>query len=208
MAGAAVDALEVLGANQFKGEGEDPSSARTAMASGHAYRCTGLAGELALIREGHEGHAACAELLDTEGHGQRATGVQGHVVDASGLPWTRPERANGVSNLPGMSFCAANHAQPVVLRLVITGVQLVCQNRHCGALWLKQMSDAANFGQRQSSHVGDWGGVSLSSGMYVQRTTTLDSLGSNKLMYRVHPLQMSSCGSRCLYWFLASTYLN
>ena len=45
--------------------------------------------------------------------------------------------------------------------------------------------DAANFGQRQSSHVGDWGCVSLSSGMWIGWTTDLDSLGSNKPMYMV-----------------------
>ena len=48
--------------------------------------------------------------------------------------------------------------------------------------------DAANFGQRQSSHVLDWGGTKLSPGVWVQRTTALDSLGSNKPMYMVHPL--------------------
>ena len=59
--------------------------------------------------------------------------------------------------------------------------------------------DAANFGQRQSSHVVFWDGTKLSSGMWVQRTTVLEILGSNKAMHLVHPLQMASYGSRCLY---------
>ena len=55
-------------------------------------------------------------------------------------------------------------------------------------LILTAKSDAASFGQKQSSYVLDWGGVSLSPGLGVQRTTTLESLGSNKLVYRVPPL--------------------
>ena len=55
-------------------------------------------------------------------------------------------------------------------------------------LILTAKSDAATFGQKLGSHVVVWGGDSLSSGIWVQRTTTLDSLGSNKAMYRVHPL--------------------
>ena len=55
-------------------------------------------------------------------------------------------------------------------------------------LILTAKSDAATFGQRQSSHAWDWDCVSLSPGLGVQRTTVLEILGSNKAMYRVDPL--------------------
>ena len=59
------------------------------------------------------------------------------------------------------------------------------QSRHCGDHNLILKFDAANLCQKQSSHVGDSGGVSLSPGLGVQRTSDLDSLGSNKQMYMV-----------------------
>ena len=55
-------------------------------------------------------------------------------------------------------------------------------------LILTAKSDAATFGQRQSSHVVVLARTNLTSGVQVQRTTALEILGSNKLMYRVPPL--------------------
>ena len=74
-------------------------------------------------------------------------------------------------------------------------------------LWLRDKIDAANFGQRQSSHVVVWGGDNWSSGMWVQRTTALEILGSKKAMYRVHPLHLAHCGSRCLHCGVGCTEL-
>ena len=47
---------------------------------------------------------------------------------------------------------------------------------------------AANFGQRQSSHAVVLARTNLSSGVQVQRTSDLESLGSNKEVCRVSPL--------------------
>ena len=90
--------------------------------------------------------------------------------------------------MQGVRVFVAKRVKHVVLRVLITVVQLDGHKEHCGDHWLKQKSDAANLEQKQSSHVGDWGGASLSLGLWVQRTTMLWSLGSNKLMYMVPPL--------------------
>src|SRR3954470_9972063 len=111
----------------------------------------------------------------------------------------RPERVCGVSSMQVISSCVAKYVQLVVLRTLITVVQLTGRGGAEDELWLRDKTDAANFGQRQSSHVVIWDETKLSSGMWVQRTRTLDSLGSNKAMHRVPPLQMAPSGSRCLY---------
>ena len=59
--------------------------------------------------------------------------------------------------------------------------------------------DAAIFGQRQSSRVVVLARTNLSSGVWIGWTTDLESLGSNKPVHRVPPLQMAPSGSRCLY---------
>ena len=82
----------------------------------------------------------------------------------------------------------AKRVKRIVLRVLTTGVQLDGQKEHCGDHWLILKFDAATLKQRQRSHVWDWCGVSLSSGLGVVRTTVLDILGSNKPMYMVHPL--------------------
>ena len=82
----------------------------------------------------------------------------------------------------------AKRVKPGVLRVLITVEQLDGQKEHCGDLNLILKSDAATLWQKLCSHVGDWGGVSLSSGMWIGRTSDLDSLGSNTLMYTVPPL--------------------
>ena len=48
--------------------------------------------------------------------------------------------------------------------------------------------DTATFGQKQSSRVVVLARTGLSSRVLVPRTITLESLGSNKLVYRVPPL--------------------
>ena len=67
-------------------------------------------------------------------------------------------------------------------------VQRVGPKGHCGDLWLRDKIAAADLEQKLCSHGVVWDGASLSSGMWVQRTTTLWSLGSNKPMYMVPPL--------------------
>ena len=90
--------------------------------------------------------------------------------------------------MQGVRVFVANRVQGVVPRLVITGVQLDGQKEHCGDLWLRDKIDAAILWQKLGSPGLDWGGDSLSLGLWVQRTTMLWSLVSNKLMYMVLPL--------------------
>ena len=125
--------------------------------------------------------------------------TRGRGLDTSAVLWTRPERANGVSIVPGMRFCAATHVQPAVLRQVITLVQLDRLTSAEDELHLILKLDAASLQQRQRSHVVVLATTSLSSRVQVQRTSDLENLGSNKEVCRVHPLQLALCGSRCLY---------
>src|SRR4051812_46598411 len=94
-----------------------------------------------------------------------AQGRAARGLDTPAMRWTRPEHANGVASMQGVSFCVAKRVQHIVLRLVITGVQLSGHKGHCGDLIFTVKSDAANLGKKQSLHVGDWGGAMLSSGM-------------------------------------------
>ena len=55
-------------------------------------------------------------------------------------------------------------------------------------LWSRDKFAVANLGQKLGSHGLDFGGVSLSPGLGVQRTTILEILGSNKLVCRASPL--------------------
>ena len=100
----------------------------------------------------------------------------------------RPEHANGVATMQGMRFCMAKCVKRVVLRLVITGVQLDGHKGHCGDHWLILKSDAANLWQKLGSHGVVLDRTNLSLGLWVGRTRDLWSLGSNKAMYMVPPL--------------------
>ena len=100
----------------------------------------------------------------------------------------RLERGNGVATMQGMGFYVAKRVKRVVLRVLITVAQLVGHLEHCGDLWLKQKSDAANLEQKLGSHGRGLGGASLSLGLWVVRTTILEILGSNQAMYMVPPL--------------------
>jgi hypothetical protein len=110
--------------------------------------------------QGHGGHEEC-----DGGALQRDMDMTGTRAKCQSASSARPERVYGVSSMHAVGIFVAKRVQHVVLRVLVTVQQWDGQNRHCGDLWLKLKSDAANFRQRQSSHVGDWGGVSLSSGM-------------------------------------------
>ena len=97
----------------------------------------------------------------------------------------RPERIYGVSRMHEVGIFVAKRVKHVVLRVLITVVQLDGHREHCGDHWLKQKSDATILWQKLGSHGVVWDGANLSSGMWVQRTRVLDSLGSNKPMYMV-----------------------
>ena len=90
--------------------------------------------------------------------------------------------------MQGVRIYVAKRVKHVVLRVLITVVQLAGHKMHCGDHNLILKFDAATLWQKLGSHVVVWDGASLSSGVWVQRTKVLDSLGSNKPMYRVHPL--------------------
>ena len=90
--------------------------------------------------------------------------------------------------MPGVVFSVANHVTLLVLRLSITVEQRVGPEDAEDELILTAKSDAATFGQRQSSHAWDCCGFILSSRLWIGWTTDLESLGSNKEVCRVHSL--------------------
>ena len=109
----------------------------------------------------------------------------GHAAERRSAHSARPERDYGVSSMQGVRVFVAKRVQGVVPRLLITGVQLDGQKEHCGDLWIRDKIDVAILWQKLCSHGVVWDGESLSSGLWVQRTTTLWSLGSNRPMYMV-----------------------
>ena len=113
------------------------------------------------------------------------TGTRAERQSASSA---RPERVYGVFSMHAVGIFVAKRVQHVVLQVLVTVQQLDGQKDAEDDLWLRDKFSAADLEQKLCSHAGDWGGVSLSPGLGVQRTTVLWSLGSNKLMYRVHPL--------------------
>ena len=64
-------------------------------------------------------------------------------------------------------------------------VCLVGKMGHCADLYLQQQLDTANFGQKHRSHGVVLDRTKLSSGLGVQGTRDLESLGSNKAMKMV-----------------------
>ena len=58
-------------------------------------------------------------------------------------------------------------------------VCLVGKMGYCGDLYPKQQLDAANLGGKLGSHGGDLDRAMLSNGLHVQRTSDLESWGSN-----------------------------
>ena len=90
-----------------------------------------------------------------------ATGTRAELQSAHSA---RPEHAIGVSSMHEVGIFVAKRVKHAVLRVLITMEQLAGHKEHCGDLNLILKFDAANFGQRQSSHVWDWCGVSLSPG--------------------------------------------
>ena len=93
-----------------------------------------------------------------------------------------------MSTVQGVRFFVAKRVKPVVLRVLTKVLQTVGPKDAEDDLWLRDKIDAAIWWQSLCSHAGDWGGVSLSPGLGVQRTTVLEILGSNKAMHLVHPL--------------------
>ena len=99
----------------------------------------------------------------------------------------------------------AKNVRTVVPRVLIIVVQKVWPTGVQDDRQLILKFDAAILKQRQSSHVVVWGGDNLSSWVWVQRTIGLGTLGSNKAVCRVPPLQMAPSGSRCLYCGVSCT---
>ena len=91
----------------------------------------------------------------------------------------RPERAIDVASPQNFHFCTAKRVQHVVLRVLITLVQRAWTKSAEDELHLILKLDTAIFCERKSSHRDDLATTSLSPGLGVQRTTILESLGSN-----------------------------
>ena len=77
----------------------------------------------------------------------------------------RKSRALLVSTMQGVRIYVSKRVKRIVLRVLITVVQLDGHKEHCGDHWLILKSDAANLWQKLESHGVYWGGAMFSSGM-------------------------------------------
>ena len=57
----------------------------------------------------------------------------------------RPERVYGMSSMPGIRFCVANHVNSEVLRVLITVQQLASQKDAEDDLWLRDKFAAVDL---------------------------------------------------------------
>ena len=87
--------------------------------------------------------------------------------------------------MQGMGIYVAKDVPRIVLRTLITVAQLTGQEDAEDELILTAKSDAANLGQKKSSRGVILDRPNLSFGLWVQRTSVLDSLGSSNPMYMV-----------------------
>ena len=128
--------------------------------------------------------------------------------------WTRRARAGRGQSTRGAAksvasklwirSCVANHVYSGVLCMLNTVVQLD-EMVHCGDLYLITKLDTANLGLNPSSRGGVLDKARLSSGLWIGRTSDLESFGSMGSSLHTPPLQMPQCCRRCLCWVVACT---